>query len=462
MTGGRRHNMSAARLSGAHLHAPGTFARLESSGLWEQRPTRRDWCVVTPTYKPHFSLTLELLKSFYLYAVDAVPIYVVLDDPRAAREWKTCMSLAVKGLGGWAVPSHHTLDLATMANLSIPQLAGKIKSAGLPRTCQVGVSWATNNRQWGHLKKLLALREVGQQRGCKAAWVLDAESRPLRVFRFDEIFSRLRMLLVRNVSIREETGLQPPSSYTRVTNECLELATAVHNVPVSPAWVGHGLQENDFWLYSTDDFMRMVADTMARGTRSFVDALLQSKSLESSVIFNTYVLERLVTPGAPAADPTATTGDVRQPLAAAGPVLPSSRLEPALLPKWWWPPPATTDGEVATDGSSMQASRDSDNHQLLPRYSIVAADVGTFKSCGLDLSHSSNRPEHSSWWSHRQRASEPALNCSCLGAKVYQLGQAGLRGDFVFPYKWNPVQIKSHLRLSASTCLPGLAQHVPW
>jgi len=230
----------------------------------------------------------------------------------------------------------------------------------------------------------------------------------------------------------------------------------VHNVPVSPTWVGHGLQENDFWLYSTDDFTRMVADTTAHGARSFVDALLQSKSLESSVIFNTYVLERLVTPGAPAADHTATTGNARQPLAAADPVL----LAPALLPNWW--PTKMTDGAVATGASSMRTSRDSDKHRLLPRYSIVAADVGTFKSCGLDLSHSSHRPEHSSWWSHRPQASEPALNCSCLGAKVYQLGQAGLRGDFIFPYKWNPVQAKSHLRLSSTTCLPGLAQHVPW
>lgn len=89
-------------------------------------------------------------------------------------------------------------------------------------------------------------------------------------------------------------------------------------------------------------------------------------------------------------------------------------------------------------------------------YRLVSATRTAFRRCGLQLGDS-----QTSWWSHRPQPSRP-LNCTCLGEYLYELGQPGLRGDFLFPYKYNPVQIRSHLKLSEPTCLRNLSLSVPW
>lgn len=222
---------------------------------WHCRPMHPSGCIVTTTHRPHWALTLELLKALYLYAVDTVPVYVVLGDPAEAAEWSSCMALAREEAGGWAIAPHETLDLASMANSTTAALARGIRSMGVARTCGVGVSWSTNQRQWGHMKKLLALHELGTRGGCKAAWVMDAESRPLRRFSFAAIFSRLGIVLVRNTSDHEQTGLQPPSRYTRVDTECLQLAYSVHQVEISIQYDNWGMHPSPRALFTTSTWM---------------------------------------------------------------------------------------------------------------------------------------------------------------------------------------------------------------
>ena len=417
---------------------------------------RDGWCVVTPTHPPHFALTLELLKALYLYAADVVQVYVVLSSPAERRVWRECVALArahviVDADRGGArplpptVPPHKLLDLETLTNRTTQSLATGMHAAGLPRTCGVGVSWGrsiASSRQWGHMKKWLALLAVGAHHDCRAAWVMDAESRPLRPFHFAEAFSRLGTVLVRDGSDREQTGLQPRSTFTRVDRECLELASRVHRMPPAAAAAaaaaargdaegggsssaaadapapsallheGWGLQENDFWLYDTADVAAMAAHATGgsssaagspAGGRSFADALLRSKSVSEQVVWNTFLL-------------------------AAG---------------------AT--GSGAGGGALRQ------------RYAFVSATRAALRPCGL---HTVPSPDGSVWTHRPPPPSGPALaaavNCSCLGEVLYGLGQAGLRGDFLFPYRWNPVQHASKLRLSEPRCLAGLRRRIPW
>ena len=165
-----------------------------------------------------------------------------------------------------------------MPNSTTSSLATRIRKMGLPHRCAVGVSWKHNQRQWGHLKKFLALQYVAS-RGCQTAWVMDCESRPLRSFHFAELFSWSHTVLVRNVSDSSHTGLQNPSRYTRADPECLELASDVHRMPVSSQLAFWGLQENGFWLYDTQVFAEFVDHATDSGRRSFIDALMNSKSV---------------------------------------------------------------------------------------------------------------------------------------------------------------------------------------
>lgn len=353
------------------------------------------------------------MDAIYAAALDTVPIYVVLSNPSEAAEWSSLLKLAQEKGRGWAIPPHTALDLATMTNCTTADLTSRIQAMGLPRKCLVGVSWKNNQRQWGHLKKFHALREVGA-RGCVAAWVLDAESRPLRQFHFSEIFSRRQLVLLRNSSDLGQTGLQHPSRITTADPECLALASSVHRLPVPDPIAYWGLQENDFWLYDTRLVAEFVEHATNRGERPFVAALMQSKSVSEQLIWYTFLWSRRQLRLGSAKHPRVHTA--------------MSRLLPG--------------SETGPDRAS---------------YRFVAATPEGVRPCGLSLSE-----QQTSLWDHQHHKSSSAVNCSCLGAHLFALGQAGLRGEYLFPFKWTPVQAKSHLRLREPGCLRALRVHIPW
>ena len=382
---------------------------------WLQRSVASpDWCIVTPSHRPHFALSLELLDAIFHAALDTVPIYVVLSHPEEASEWSRCMDLAQQDNRGWKIPEHTTIDLENLSNSTTDYLAARMRNMGLPRRCAVGVSWKNNQRQWGHLKKFLAIRHVAR-RGCNTAWVMDSESRPLRRFHFAELFSQSHILLVRNVSDSSQTGLQHPSRYTRADPECIKLAALVHHMPVSSQLAFWGLQENDFWLYDTRVFAEFVQHATDSGSRSFIDALMKSKSISEQLLWYTFLFAR---------QQIMLQGDTVQ---------------------------------VETSISRLQA-RSTSQQADGAGYTFAAATPAALRPCGVDLDDT-----QISIWSHKKVRRNPRpLNCTCLGERLLALGQGGLRGEYLFPIKWTPAQATSQLKLGSQECIRSLRTHVPW
>lgn len=132
----------------------------------------------------------------------------------------------------------------------------------------------------------LGIDFVFEHHGCELVWVFDAESRPLRRFRFEEIFTLFGTIL-----------LDDPNDPSRIpfrgkvlSPACLERATAVHNTPLSAAMSQLGVRENDFWLYRREEFKDFVLSATTGPQRSFFEALSQGGTVSVELIWATFLL----------------------------------------------------------------------------------------------------------------------------------------------------------------------------
>jgi hypothetical protein len=204
--------------------------------VWSDRPAaERSWCLATPTYSKHFTHTIKALEDIHAYAADTVAIFVVATDTSEAASF---YELARKSK---EMPVFELLNLVRLAKLPLKTLQKIVASSEVEHTCHLGTG---SDRQWGHLKKMVALNHLFQRGTCKLIWEFDAESRPMRNFGFREIFSRHGTILVSNTSEVHNVFFRGKPQ----TAACIQRATNVHGLLLSSRTTDLSLRENDFWF----------------------------------------------------------------------------------------------------------------------------------------------------------------------------------------------------------------------
>mmetsp|Transcript_30407 Transcript_30407/g.66615 ORF Transcript_30407/g.66615 Transcript_30407/m.66615 type:complete len:546 (+) Transcript_30407:63-1700(+) len=159
-------------------------------------------------------------------------------------------------------------------------------------------------RAISHLKKLYGVRHLGQKYGCKAVWVVDSDSTPLRNFTFTEIFSHFGREWVDSPAINfeklagYENGLVQSASYSQ---SCIDAAANVHQLELGPRVQHMAFRMNDFALYDSQLVNRMIDDAVtghqrARhlGVRSLYDAYLQGGQVSERILYLTWLAQGII------------------------------------------------------------------------------------------------------------------------------------------------------------------------
>ena len=242
-----------------------------------------DICLVVPAYRRHFGFARELLLRIRERAVDQVPIHLIVTTDEERQQW-----LALEGRHQLA--PHFTLAFEqwlAASNTSASQLLHR-SSVLLSGT-----------------KKLYALRHVYKVHGCELAWVMDADSLPLRRFSFGEAFSRFGKLMVAGLPASIDRHCRPYfKSTTRMTAmhqpSLYDAAQSVHGLPLSARVRELFVRENDFWLMET----RLVAAMMQGSTvhndvGTYADALMRGAqshkgALSEQILWLSWLVQRVV------------------------------------------------------------------------------------------------------------------------------------------------------------------------
>lgn len=266
------------------------------------RKPKEKQCVLTPTYSKDFPKALTLLRSVKEKAQDEVPFFVVVTT---AAEAETFQELA--NSSEHALAPHRVL---AFQNITPPQ-DGKFKKVNWK--IQTSANWQTTgcrkagtaNRLMGHMKKFYGMRHLALVERCDVVWVLDCESKPMRNFSYDEIFSRLGMLWVhdqRRVLQAAKTNNNPwagvgPWDCTkdREMAPCMRAAENTHRVKLSEAVQAMNLRVNDFWLYETKLVLAMFQDAVReRGPNAtFLDAFRRGGQNSEQIVWMSWLAQRV-------------------------------------------------------------------------------------------------------------------------------------------------------------------------
>lgn len=214
---------------------------------WAERPTLpKSRCVIIPAHRPAFTDLRMLLRTVAERAVDTVTMYLVLSNSEEIKQWQ----------------EGHDASLAPTTILDVQELA-KALSVGWSSELATAIEEAKDYRLWGHLKKALGILRAGEL-GCKVAWVIDAESFPMRVFSFASIITSANLHAVFGRDV--DRGLPGTRGlYARrkgAVHENENIVRPFHNRALSPMVGSMNFRQNDFWLYEPSLFAQMLQETV--------------------------------------------------------------------------------------------------------------------------------------------------------------------------------------------------------
>ncbi len=114
--------------------------------LLESAEFSNSWCVVTPTYKDHFSNTVKAISALFKMAFDTVRIFVVVTDQAEVISFNNHVSRE-KTL----MPNFSILNLAALLRLNSSDVTAMVERTPVDVRCSFG---GGSKHQWGHLKKM--------------------------------------------------------------------------------------------------------------------------------------------------------------------------------------------------------------------------------------------------------------------------------------------------------------------
>ena len=231
------------------------------------------WAVLVPAMPPHFgylSRLVERTMHFGSDTDDCIQLHAILDSASDIAAFKQTHGHAAKHVRFIAFDD----VLRKRANTSWPELlelrrnhsrrhVGPTDGEGpSPLWC-----WPVERRVVGGLKKLYGALEL-HHRGFSHAWVMDAESVPLRQFSFAPIFrefaARPRLLRI-NISspLVESTGIARASTIGQAV--CTAYGLRILNKSTwrerGVATLPFGYHATDYWIYVLSDVAAMVQAT---------------------------------------------------------------------------------------------------------------------------------------------------------------------------------------------------------
>lgn len=262
---------------------------------WDSRPdaaTQLPSCLLIPSHEKHFKKAKMLLQGIDLYALDKVPVFLMLSSPAEGAAWQSF----AQQVRGAPMANHTVLNLEealTAEGVAVGNVSVLLERIGSSEKhdCVLGTGMG---KGIGGVKKLMGARHLGNAHGCEVVWAMDCDSMPMRQFSFEEAFSRLGKVWVSDTALERVslwTGrpVAALSANKRMSGPCMDTAQKVLNMSFTWRTMRLGLRQNDFWLFETQLLRELIPNP-----QEFLERWIASGQVSEQIVWSAWLAQGIM------------------------------------------------------------------------------------------------------------------------------------------------------------------------